>query len=137
MKADWPTLILLSVASLTDLTRREIPHVLPATICLIGVAGAVTGWTGVGLLGMALGCLAGFVAGLVFYALDGLAGGDVKLLAAVGTVCGWPEQLAVLMYTGLFGGVLALIARWRGQSEYAYAPAIALGYLLHITRGSL
>jgi prepilin peptidase CpaA len=133
----WPTLALLTVASVTDLTRREIPHVLPVAICLIGVAGAVSSWTGVGILGMALGCLAGFVAGLVFYALGGLAGGDVKLLAAVGTVCGWPEHLAVLMYTGLFGGVLALIARWRGQSEYAYAPAIAMGYLLHVTRGSL
>lgn len=83
---------------------------------------------------MILGVLLGFTLGLGLYQLGGLAGGDVKLIACLGAVLGWRSELAVLFYVALFGGLLALVARWRKQTEYPYAPAIALGLLAYIVR---
>jgi hypothetical protein len=37
----------------------------------------------------------------------------------------------MLFWVALLGAVLALVAAWRGQREYAYAPAITLGLAVH------
>ena len=133
----WITLALLFVAACYDLHSREIPHAFAALVLCVGLASTGFGWSGIGWVAMVLGVALGFAAGFGLYALGGLAGGDVKLIAALGAVLGWKALLGVLFYVAVFGGALALIARWRNQTEYAYAPAIALGLLAYIGRGYL
>ena len=131
----WITFGLLAVAAGFDLHSREIPHTVTALVFVLGLAATGFGWNGLSWLAMAMGVLLGFGVGFGLYQLGGLAGGDVKLLGALGAVLGWRAELGVLFYVAIFGGGLALIARWRKQTEYAYAPAIALGLLAYIGRG--
>ena len=57
----WPTLIVLAVATFTDLRSRRIPNwlVFPFMLAGIGVSGWLHGWSGVGqsLAGLGLGAL--------------------------------------------------------------------------------
>ena len=91
----------------------------------------------VGWLDLFLGLAVGFTAGAILFALGGFGGGDVKLLAALGAIVGFKGEIGVLLYMGVLGAVLALVARFRKQREYAYAPAIAFGLLAFIVRGYL
>jgi prepilin peptidase CpaA len=59
-------------------------------------------------------------------------GGDAKLITALGAVLGPVGLLFALFWMALAGGLLALIAMVRGQRDYAYGPAIALGYLAYL-----
>ncbi len=85
----WPTLIVLVVATFTDLRSRRIPNwlVFPFMIAGMVVSGGLHGWSGIAhsLAGWALG-------GLLFGILSlmgGMGMGDVKLCAAIGA---WWDQ---------------------------------------------
>jgi prepilin peptidase CpaA len=104
----WPTLIVLGVATFTDLRGRRIPNwlVLPFMVAGGVVSACLHGWHGVGqsLCGLGLGAL---VFGL-FFLMGGMGMGDVKLCAAIGAWIG-PDQLFIaLVITGLAGGVMVL-----------------------------
>jgi prepilin peptidase CpaA len=66
--------------------------------------------------------LAGGIVGLLYY-LGGVAGGDLKLLVALGLGLGL-AIIQVLLWTALFGALLAAIAASRKQRDFAYGPAI-------------
>ncbi|OMG63501.1 hypothetical protein AUR59_015970 [Stutzerimonas balearica] len=80
----WLLLPLLATALVTDLWQRRIPN----TLVLLGIVVALGGqYLTTGLAGLGsggLGMLIGFVLFLPFYALGGMAAGDVKLMAMVG-----------------------------------------------------
>jgi prepilin peptidase CpaA len=104
----WPTLVVLLVATFTDLRSRRIPNwlVLPFLVMGIAVSGWRHGWHGIeySLLGMALG---GFLFGILSV-MGGMGMGDVKLCAAIGAWI-WPGQLiTALVLTGIVGGIMAL-----------------------------
>ena len=101
----------------TDLHSRRIPNWLTFSAALLGMA--VAAWTGgpQGAVTSASGWLAGLAIFFVPFALRGLGGGDVKLLAALGAWVGPADVIWVALYTGVAGGVLAL------------ATALANGYL--------
>jgi prepilin peptidase CpaA len=111
----WPTLVVLSVATFTDLRSRRIPNwlVLPFLPAGIAVSGWLHGWHGVGqsLAGAALGLL---IYGFLFW-MGGMGAGDVKLCAAIGAWIG-PDQLFIaLVVAGVAGGVMVLVwAAWGG-----------------------
>lgn len=103
----WPTLIVLAIATFTDLRSCRIPNwlVLPFLAAGIIVSGVTHGWQGIGqsFLGMALGAVIfGF-----FCWLGGMGMGDVKLCAAVGAWIGPSQLLLALVITGIAGGVMA------------------------------
>ena len=105
----WPTLIVLAVATFTDLRNRRIPNwlVLPFLLAGIVVSGWLQGWHGVGqsFAGMGLGLL---IYGFLFW-MGGMGAGDVKLCAAIGAWIG-PDQLFIaLVITGMAGGLMVLI----------------------------
>ena len=109
--------IVATVGCATDLHNRRIPNLLTFGAAALGIA--VSGWTG-GLHGMmtsGTGWLAGLAIFFVPFALRGLGGGDVKLLAALGAWVGPIDVIWVALYTGIAGGLLAL------------ATALANGYL--------
>lgn len=104
----WPTLIVLAVATFTDLRNRRIPNwlVLPFLLAGIVVSGWLHGWHGVGqsFAGMGLGLL---IYGFLFW-MGGMGAGDVKLCAAIGAWIG-PDQLFIaLVITGMAGGIMVL-----------------------------
>lgn len=104
----WPTLIVLAVATFTDLRFRRIPNwlVLPFLLAGIAVSGWFSGWHGIGqsFAGLGLGVL---IYG-IFFCMGGMGAGDVKLCAAIGAWIG-PDQLFIaLVLTGIVGGIMVL-----------------------------
>ena len=122
--------LLLSLALIGggwDLFTRRIPNWLTFPAALAGVVwnGYRGGWRGalLALGGLALG-LAVF---LPFFALGGMGAGDVKLMAAAGAMAGPQGLLVIFIYTGLLGGVLALlVAMARGRLGAALANTARL-----------
>ena len=104
----WPTLIVLAVATFTDLRSRRIPNwlVLPFLVAGICMSGWLSGWHGLGqsLAGIALGAV---LFGILSY-MGGMGMGDVKLCAAIGAWIGPSQLLVALVLTGMVGGVMAL-----------------------------
>jgi prepilin peptidase CpaA len=103
------TLTIAGAACVTDLQTRRIPNVLTFGAALAGlVYQFATG--GVEALGQAaLGWLLGAIVFSLPFALGGLGGGDVKLLAALGSWLGPADALWLVLYTGVAGGVMALV----------------------------
>jgi len=142
-----PVLVILAIATLVDHRSHKLPNILTfggAIFALIlhwslngapGLLLAVTGW---------ITCLLCF---LPFYAMRGMAAGDVKLIAAVGAFIGPGPGLAAAMFSLLAGGALSLISiaascgptvffagNWRSEAfrlalkrRIPYAGAVAAG----------
>jgi len=100
---------LSSAAAVADVQRRRIPNRLTYPGILLGMAlrSALFGWRG--LLGALAGCL--FAGGVVFlfYSVRAMGAGDVKLLAAIGSLAGVGHSCSVLVATAICGGVLAVV----------------------------
>ncbi len=105
----WPSVLVLSIATVTDLRSRRIPNWLVLPFLVAGlVAGAWThGWHGL------LTSLLGFTLGAVLFGvlcwMGGMGMGDVKLLAAIGAWIGPRQLLTAVVMISLIGGVLALV----------------------------
>ncbi|MGC9159008.1 MAG: A24 family peptidase [Terracidiphilus sp.] len=104
----WPTLVVLVVASFTDLRSHRIPNwlVLPFLAAGIVVSGWRGGWHGLVLSFAGLG-VALLIFGFLFW-LGGMGAGDVKLCAAIGAWIGPQQMLWALFFTSLAGGIAAL-----------------------------
>jgi prepilin peptidase CpaA len=104
----WPTLIVLAVATFTDLRFRRIPNwlVLPFLLAGIAVSGWLYGWHGIGqsFEGLGLGVL---IYGFLFW-VGGMGAGDVKLCAAIGAWIGPGQLFIALVLTGIVGGIMVL-----------------------------
>jgi prepilin peptidase CpaA len=124
-----PTIVLLiSVAAcVTDLSTRRIPNLLTFSAALAGLAFQI--WSN-GLSGALLaggGWLTGLAMFLPFFALGGMGGGDVKLLAALGAWLGPYETISLALYSAAAGGALALVvALGRGYLRTALANIVAM-----------
>jgi prepilin peptidase CpaA len=107
---------LLAVAVVSDLLRHRIPNMLVLLGLALGLAGqtysgGVNG-LGDGLLGMLI-CFALF---LPMYAFGGMAAGDVKLMAMVGSFLPFHFALWAALFSLIAGGVCGfLIVLFRGQ----------------------
>jgi prepilin peptidase CpaA len=122
----------LAVAAWHDVRTREIPNWISFCLGLWAIGAAAAGWHSVGWLGLFLGTALGFALSAPLFWLGGLGGGDVKLITALGAGLGPGLLLLALFWMALAGGVLALIAKFRGQADYAYVPAILAGLLLAV-----
>ncbi len=109
-------LVLVTVAAFTDLRVGRIPNWLtyPAWVFGIAFAAAADGWSGVS--GSLLGFAVGFAPFFLLYVMGGMGGGDVKLMAAVGAIMGYPFILNAMITSILVGGLVAiLIVIWEGR----------------------
>lgn len=97
---------LLLAAAVSDVRTMTIPNSLSIALALLYPAYAYAvgaDW----IDGLIAGAIV-FAVGFVFFALNWLGGGDVKLLAAISLWAGTPLLVPVLLVTVLAGGLLCL-----------------------------
>ena len=112
-------LALVIAAGVFDARYRRIPNWLTVTGVLIGlglntfqqgvVPSAVIRGTWQGLVFSLAGLLTGFGVYLVLYMLRAMGAGDVKLMAAVGSMVGWQNWFGIFLITAVVGGVLSIV----------------------------
>jgi prepilin peptidase CpaA len=133
----WITLAFLVGGMLWDLRRREIPDIVPLALLALAVTARVMQWSAAGWVSLALGFSLGAAIGLLLFWSGGFGGGDVKVLAALGAIVGPRDLVSVFVYIALVGAVLALIAWLRGQRDFAYSPALMLGFAVFLVARGL
>jgi len=106
---DVLAILLLALCAYWDLRYRKIPNwaTLPAIVLGLGMNAMQHGWGGIKASG--LGLLVGFGALLVLFLLSWMGGGDVKLMAAVGALKGFPFVLSALFYSLVVGVVIGVV----------------------------
>lgn len=147
------------VASIVDVRSRRVPNALTFPLAVVGIWLAAAGLgridTGAALLGLVVGL--GVM--LPLHIIGGTGAGDVKLVAALGTLLGPLGILNAIVRMGIAGGVIAIaVALQRGRlrttmfgtalvlaradgaaaaiesqdanNRFPYAPAIAIGAAL-------
>ncbi len=71
--------------------------------------------------------------------VDGMGGGDIKLLAMIGAWCGWPGVGFTLLVSSLTGSLISLVLmvvyRQGMQFRVPFGPFLSLGALLYIFFG--
>ncbi len=133
----------LLVLASTDFERRIIPNTLSypaiiaaAVLCwawpdrdaqdiLFGTLFAVGVGAGLFLIGIAFGALLGTTA-------TPFGMGDVKLIALVGLLLGWPVAMPALLIGVLLAGLPAVVLMLSGRSRgvFAYGPYLAIGGII-------
>ena len=149
----------VGAGAVIDLYTRRVPNLLTIGIAVVGVAMAATHVSGVSVTGAFAGFALGLLLMLPGHLIGATGAGDVKLLAAVGTLLG-PSRIGMaFLYTAMAGGALAMVvalqrrrfgatmgrtaalvrtgganvAEIEGPSadnRFAYAPAIAVGAIV-------
>lgn len=104
-------LILVLILSVYfDIKEKRIPNVITFPIIIWGFISASFYSGLIGFQFSLLGFLCGFAVFFIPFAFRIMGGGDVKLMAAIGTLLGWKMVLLILLYTALAGGMIAIIS---------------------------
>ncbi|WP_322616150.1 A24 family peptidase [Pseudomonas sp. BIC9C] len=107
---------LLGVAVVSDLLRHRIPNMLVLVGLVLGLIGQMYSGGVSGLGDSLLGILICFALFLPMYAFGGMAAGDVKLMAMVGSFLPFHYALWAAMFSLIAGGMCGLlIVLFRGQ----------------------
>lgn len=107
---------LLGIAVVEDLRNHRIPNMLILLGLGLGLAGQVYSAELTGLGYGVVGMFIGFAVFIPMYALGGMAAGDVKLMAMVGTFLTPHEALTAALLSLVAGGACGmLIVLMRGQ----------------------
>lgn len=113
--------LLLVVCAYTDITRNKVYNwcTLPGIgvgLALAYLAGGVASHPSFSLVNSALGLAAGGGVILLFSLFGGIGLGDVKLMAAVGALTGFPFVMWSLLYSSMVGFAIAMgVLIWKGQ----------------------
>ena len=101
--------VLVALAAGYDIRFRRIPNWLVLSGLTVGLAwnGVSQGVSGLGHAGAGLGV--GFLLYFPLYLLHARGAGDVKLLAAAGSLVGPGNCVWLFLLTAVLGGVLALL----------------------------
>jgi len=154
-------MLTLGTGAIVDALTRRVPNQLAVSIAVLGVALSALGVTRVSPAASVAGFGLGLALMLPGHLLGATGAGDVKLMAAAGTILGAPLVAIAFLYTLIAGGVLACgVAAARGRlgqtlrgmqaiavspragrqaaetagpvNRFPYAPAIAAGCLLAV-----
>jgi len=146
-------------AAVVDLRTRRVPNWLTFGTAALGITLAMTHLDGVGVAGAFEGLLVGLLLMLPGHVIGRTGAGDVKLLAALGTLLGPKSILMAFLYTAIAGGGIAVVVAMRRRrlretlegtatlvctgganagdlekpstnNRFAYAPAIAVGAVI-------
>jgi len=118
---------LMVLAALDDLRRFIIPNALTLSLCVLWPLYLAPAPSLYGVLG-SLGCaVAVFLAGALCFSRGFLGGGDVKLLTAAVLWAGPAGTPALLVLTGVLGGMLALFLLFPPGAHVASLARAKLG----------
>ena len=108
---------LLIVAAIIDFRVQKIPNILtfPAILVFLVYHGATAGFQG--LRFSSLGLITGIGLLLPIYLFGGMGAGDAKLMGAIGAAIGTRDVFEAFLFTGLFGGVYALIILYTHRQQ--------------------
>jgi prepilin peptidase CpaA len=120
---DWVLIAVVTFCGITDVFWNKIYN--PVTFSAI-ISGFLVAWLGHGpntlsgqpveVADALLGFVAGFVPFFILYVIGGMAGGDVKLMGAIGAIKGPLFIAYTMMYSVFLGAVFGVIAAgFRGQ----------------------
>ena len=109
MMAEAAALAVGAAACVTDARSARIPNRLTCGAIALGLLFHGVAPTGAGVGAACLGLAAGLLVFVPFFALGALGGGDVKLMAALGTWVGWRAAIDIALYGALAGGVMAIV----------------------------
>jgi prepilin peptidase CpaA len=102
-------MVALAYAAVIDIRHRKIPNWLCGAIALLGIGSNSFLASGNGFQASVGGLSAGFLIMLFLYRLTGLGAGDVKLMAATGSVVGIKSILIIFCYAFLLAGLFAAV----------------------------
>jgi prepilin peptidase CpaA len=124
----WPTLAVVTVATITDLRSRRIPNWLVLPFLVLGpvVQGVFHGWPGVAQ--SLLGVFSAIAVMGIFCYMGGLGMGDLKLCAAIGAWVGPSQLFTALVMMGLAGGIMAI--GWALSGGFFMQTMRGIGLLL-------
>ncbi len=144
---DWPFLLSLVVITFIDLEHRIIPDILSLGGLVLGLA---TCWM-VAEPGWIFSILGAFIGFSFFYGLawaykkmsgrNGLGGGDIKLLAMLGTFVGPSGVFTTVLVSSVFGSLIGIIIGLRSRKRnlmrmsIPYGPFLVVGALYYYFLG--
>jgi len=99
----------LLLAAANDIKQHKIPNQLVLMIICSGLIWNTFIDQRIGFITSILGLLAGMVMMLPSYVLGGMGGGDVKLVAAIGSVLGLHNVIEVVLYSYIAMFVMAMV----------------------------
>ncbi len=137
--AAGPLMLLLvwmcMMISASDILYHILPDQFILAIALIGVALVITDRSR--LVSSLLGCIIGGgtllligLLGKLVYKAEAMGFGDVKLMAALGLICGLPGilcALAIALLTGALAALPMLFEKGSGRRYLPFAPCLCLG----------
>lgn len=109
MLTKLPLELLVLAAAFLDLRDRRIPNWLTASGVVAGLSINTYQYGWAGLKNAMLGLMVAFAIYTLLFALRAMGGGDVKLMAAVGSFTGVEAWLRIFLITSVVGGVIAII----------------------------
>lgn len=100
---------LVIVAAVIDFRTRRIPNWLCASGAICGFAAQIGLFRWAGAREAMLGAGLALLIYVPLFALHAVGGGDVKLMAAVGSMTGPKAWIAIFLTTAIAGGAIALV----------------------------
>jgi len=144
----------LLVISFIDLDVRIVPDVISLPGIVVGLVFSIVGRYVISdplnFVPTPVSALIGAVGGGGFLltvawlyervtGVEGMGGGDIKLLAMIGAFLGWPSIPLTLFFSSLGGSVIGLTLMLRkgvgGKYALPFAPFLCSGALLHLFFG--
>lgn len=130
----------LIIIAFIDLEHKIIPDVITLPGIIIGLTLSLT-IPHITLVNSIKGLLIG---GGIFYAIaifsrGGMGGGDIKLIAMVGSFLGWKNVLLTIFLGSLFGsivGIVLIILKKKNRKDMVpFGPFLSLGAIISIFFG--
>lgn len=101
--------VIVVTAAIFDLRYRKIPNWLVLVGLVLGFGLNTFLFEVAGLAASAKGMGLALLIYFPLYLLRAMGAGDAKLMAAVGSIVGWGNWLAIFVATAVIGGVLGVI----------------------------
>ncbi|MFO7896861.1 MAG: prepilin peptidase [Candidatus Cloacimonadales bacterium] len=130
------------VIAFIDFKQQIIPDLL--SLPLIGL-GLLFGWLESGTAGLVQAALGGafgfmlFLLTAIFYTkvrkIEALGGGDIKLMAALGTFAGWAGVLAITFLASLLALIVLLLLQHDYKKHFPFGPFLITAALFYLIAG--
>jgi prepilin signal peptidase PulO-like enzyme (type II secretory pathway) len=132
-----PLLCALAAVAIVDLTTKMIPDVLtlPSIVYALLLAAVTKGGLSLTQAGLGVVVGGGLLLLLAVVTRGGIGGGDIKLVAMLGSALGWKGALSAFALSQLGGGVVVLYLLRTGQAEPR--KALPIGALIAVIGAGL